>query len=134
MLKREFLPEFLNRIDDTVLFHPLTLDDLEQIVGIQLRRLESQMLESGMTIDVTDAAKAELAREGFDPAYGARPLKRLIQQRLANPLATALLDGRVDRGRPAVRIDWDGSEFTFKTDEAETQVEGRGRVGCSRRG
>ena len=119
VLKREFLPEFLNRIDDTVLFHPLTLDDLNEIVGIQLRRFEAQMLDAGMTIEVSDGAKSELAREGFDPAYGARPLKRVIQQRLANPMATALLGGRVEGGRGGIRIDWDGSQFTFESTDAE---------------
>jgi ATP-dependent Clp protease ATP-binding subunit ClpB len=112
ILRNEFLPEFLNRIDETIIFRPLGMDQLGQIVGIQLRRLERQMAEAGLTLQITDAAKRQLADEGFDPAYGARPLKRVIQQRLANPLAVALLEGKVGAGS-TVAIDWDGREFTF---------------------
>jgi ATP-dependent Clp protease ATP-binding subunit ClpB len=114
VLKQEFLPEFLNRIDETILFHPLGMGELTKIVSIQLRRLESQMAEAGISIRVSDLAKQKLAEEGFDPAFGARPLKRVIQQRLANPLATALLSGRVGGEKGGtVEVDWDGSEFTF---------------------
>ncbi len=113
VLKAEFLPEFLNRIDDTIIFRPLGLEQLTRIVDIQLRRLQGQLTEAGLTVTVTDAAKKQLADEGFDPTYGARPLKRIIQQRLANSLATALLDGRISCGS-TVEIDWDGHEFTFK--------------------
>ena len=110
VLKREFLPEFLNRIDDTIVFHPLTMQQLTKIVDIQLKRLEAQMTEAGLTIRVTDKAKYQLAEEGFDPAYGARPLKRLIQQRIANPMASALLEGRFGPGT-MVEVEWSGSEF-----------------------
>ena len=112
VLRREFLPEFLNRIDETIIFHPLTMKELTRIVDIQLRRLEHQLTEAGLKLTITDEAKARLAEEGFDPAYGARPLKRIIQQRLANPLATALLDGRIKTG-DTLRIDWENGEFTF---------------------
>ena len=114
VLKREFLPEFLNRIDDTIIFKPLTMEHLTKIVDIQLRRLQSQLTEAGLTVKVSDAAKVQLAEEGFDPTYGARPLKRIIQQRLSNSLATALLDGSITSGGE-VDIDWDGDEFTFKS-------------------
>ncbi len=125
VLRREFLPEFLNRIDETIIFHPLTMKELTKIVEIQLRRLQAQMSEAGLTIELSDAAKAQLAEEGFDPAYGARPLKRVIQQRLANPLATALLGGTVGGdGRSTVLIDWDGSEFTFRAGEPASAVKG----------
>jgi ATP-dependent Clp protease ATP-binding subunit ClpB len=115
VLKREFLPEFLNRIDETIIFHPLTMKELTQIVDIQLRRLQAQMTEAGLTLEVSGAAKTALAEEGFDPAFGARPLKRVIQQRLANPLAAALLEGKVgqERGNLVV-IDHDGTDFTFE--------------------
>ncbi|HEX8203630.1 MAG TPA: ATP-dependent chaperone ClpB, partial [Isosphaeraceae bacterium] len=112
VLKAEFLPEFLNRIDETIIFHPLGRRELTQIVDIQLRKLQRQMTEAGLTIQVTDEAKRQLAEEGFDPSYGARPLKRVLQQRLANPLASALIDGRLGPGS-TVEIDWDGQEFTF---------------------
>ena len=87
--------------------------ELTRIVDIQLRRLQAQLTEAGLTVKITDEAKRQLADEGFDPTYGARPLKRIIQQRLANPLATSLLDGSVGPG-VEVLIDWDDSEFTFQ--------------------
>src|SRR5689334_12229293 len=112
VLKNEFLPEFLNRIDEVILFHPLKMEQLTKIVDIQLRRLERQMAEAGLTVRISDAAKKALAEEGFDPAYGARPLKRIIQQRLANELATELLDGRIAPSG-TVAIDWNSHEYTF---------------------
>jgi ATP-dependent Clp protease ATP-binding subunit ClpB len=112
VLKAEFLPEFLNRIDETIIFRPLGMEELTQIVGIQIRRLQTQLAEAGLSIQVTDEAKKELAREGFDPTYGARPLKRIIQQRIANPLATALLEERVKPGN-TIEVGWNGHDFTF---------------------
>ena len=89
------MPEFLNRIDETIIFHPLGRRELTQIVDIQLGRLERQLAEAGLSLRVSEAAEARLAEEGFEPAFGARPLKRVIQQRLANPLANALLEERI---------------------------------------
>jgi ATP-dependent Clp protease ATP-binding subunit ClpB len=112
VLRHEFLPEFLNRIDETIIFRPLGMDELTKIVEIQLRRLQGQLTEAGLTVKVSDAAKRQIADEGFDPTYGARPLKRIIQQRLANSLATGLLDGSISSGSE-VLIDWNDYEFTF---------------------
>jgi ATP-dependent Clp protease ATP-binding subunit ClpB len=112
VLKAEFLPEFLNRIDETIIFHPLGMDELTRIVAIQLRRLQAQLAEAGLNIQVTDEAQQQLAREGFDPTYGARPLKRVLQQRIANPLATALLEDRAKEGSTII-VGWDGNNFTF---------------------
>ncbi len=112
VLKTAFLPEFLNRVDDTIIFHPLGMKELTKIVDIQLRRLEGQLTEAGLTLRITDEAKARLAEEGFDPAYGARPLKRIIQQRLANPLATALLEEKIAEG-DTVEIGWDPARHDF---------------------
>jgi ATP-dependent Clp protease ATP-binding subunit ClpB len=112
VLRREFLPEFLNRIDETIIFHPLGREELTQIVGIQLRRLQAQMAEAELTIEVSDAARRQIAEEGYDPAYGARPLKRVIQQRLANRIANVLLEGKAAAGQ-TIRVDWDGHDFTF---------------------
>jgi ATP-dependent Clp protease ATP-binding subunit ClpB len=112
VLKAEFLPEFLNRIDETIIFHPLGMAELTKIVDIQLGRLERQLAEASLSLRISEAAKNQLAHEGFDPAYGARPLKRVIQQRLANPLASALLSQDIAPG-DTVEIDWDGREFTF---------------------
>ena len=113
VLRNEFLPEFLNRIDETIIFHPLGMSELTKIVQIQLGRLERQLTEAGLSLKITEAAKKQLAEEGFDPAYGARPLKRVIQQRLANPLASALLSQKISGGE-TVEIDWNGQEFTFQ--------------------
>ena len=112
LLRGAFLPEFLNRIDETIIFHPLGRGEIKQIVGIQLRRLETQLAEAELTLKISDEARDRLAEEGFDPAYGARPLKRVIQQRLANPLATALLEQKINAG-DTVEIGWDGHDFTF---------------------
>src|SRR5215204_3231737 len=89
-LKDHFLPEFLNRIDDVVIFHNLDRQQLRQIVRLQIERLQKQMAELGVTLKLTDEAMDEIVKEGYDPTYGARPLKRVIQQRIANPLATEL--------------------------------------------
>ena len=113
MLRGAFLPEFLNRIDETIIFHPLGKEEIKQIVGIQLKRLQRQLAEAQLTLEISTAARDRLADEGFDPAYGARPLKRVIQQRLANPLATALLEQKISPGE-TVEIGWDGHQFTFQ--------------------
>jgi len=112
LLKSVFLPEFLNRIDESIIFHPLGLEELTQIVDIQLGRLERQLSEAGLTLRVANEARARLADEGFEPAFGARPLKRIIQQRLANPLATALLEQKIRQG-DVVEIGCIGTDFTF---------------------
>jgi ATP-dependent Clp protease ATP-binding subunit ClpB len=113
VLKSAFLPEFLNRIDETIIFHPLGMNELSKIVGIQLKRLERQLAEANLSLKISDDARQQLAQEGFDPTYGARPLKRIIQQRLANPLATSLLSQEIASG-DTVEIGWDGTNFTFR--------------------
>jgi ATP-dependent Clp protease ATP-binding subunit ClpB len=113
VLRAAFLPEFLNRIDDTIIFRPLGRKELAQIVDLQLKRLERQLADAGLTIRVSDNARAHLAEEGFDPAFGARPLKRVIQQRVANELATALLEQSIHDGE-TVEIDWNGQTFAIK--------------------
>jgi ATP-dependent Clp protease ATP-binding subunit ClpB len=121
VLKAEFLPEFLNRIDETIIFHPLRMEELTKIVEIQLRRLQTQLAEAGITIRLTEEAERKLAEEGFDPAYGARPLKRVIQQRLANRLASELLAERIGTSG-TVEIGWDGHDFTFTPVGSEQPV------------
>ena len=114
ILRKNFLPEFLNRIDEKIIFHPLGYYELRKIVDIQLRRMVAQMTEAGLVLEMTDNAKVRLAEEGYDPAYGARPLKRVLQQRVANPMASAILSGKFPQGSTVV-IDWndDTSQFTF---------------------
>ena len=97
-----FKPEFVNRIDDIVRFRELTEDDLAAIVEIQLRALGERLADKRLTLRVTDAAKAALAREGYDPAFGARPLKRVIQREIGDRLAIALLEGRFSEGDTVV--------------------------------
>jgi ATP-dependent Clp protease ATP-binding subunit ClpB len=116
-LKEHFLPEFLNRIDDVVIFHNLGKQQLRQIVRLQIERLQKQMAELGVTLKLTDGAMDELVSEGYDPTYGARPLKRVLQTRIANPLATELLEGRHAAGATVV-VDVTPDGFVFQTDES----------------
>ena len=109
-LKVRFLPEFLNRIDDIVIFHPLQRDEIRVIVELQLERLSDRLAESGLSLSVSDAAIDEIASVGYDPTYGARPLKRVIQRQLQNPLATAILRNAYTEGS-TVYVDYNGSEF-----------------------
>ncbi|MFO0974538.1 MAG: ATP-dependent chaperone ClpB [Phycisphaerae bacterium] len=111
-LKQHFRPEFLNRIDETVLFHRLTRDHLLEIVDIQLAHLAERLASRELTLATTADAKAKLARDGYDPAYGARPLKRLIQQEIENPLARRLLAGEFGAG-DTVQIDVSGDGYRF---------------------
>jgi len=92
-MRAHFRPEFLNRIDEIVIFHNLKLDDIKRIVEIQLRSLAKRLSERGVSLELTDAAKEYLANRGFDPVYGARPLKRTIQKEIIDPLALRLLNG-----------------------------------------
>ncbi|QDT50400.1 Chaperonin protein ClpB [Symmachiella dynata] len=113
-LRREFLPEFLNRIDETIVFHPLGREEIRQIVDLQLRNLTKQLETAGYEFTVSDAAKDQLANEGYDPVYGARPLKRVIQQRLQNTLANEILSGKFAEGT-TVHVDAQDGEFVFTT-------------------
>ncbi|MCP3910192.1 MAG: AAA domain-containing protein [Actinomycetia bacterium] len=99
-----FKPEFINRVDDIVRFRSLTEDDLTPIVAIQLERLRDRLTQKRIDLDVSPAAISHLAREGFDPAFGARPLKRVIQRELADRLALAILDGEIEEG-DSVKVD-----------------------------
>ena len=118
-LRAAFRPEFLNRIDEIVIFHPLEREDLKQIIEIQLKRLRRLLAERKIEIQVTDAAKELLIREGYDPVYGARPLKRVLQQRIQDPLALQVLQGAVREGDLVV-IDATGNELTLTAVAPET--------------
>ena len=115
VLQKEFLPEFLNRVDEVIVFHPLGREEIREIVDLQLKRLDAQLERNGYKLEVSDQAKQLLANEGYDPAYGARPLKRVIQQRLQNGLANEILSGRFTAGE-TIFIDAtpDGFVFTAK--------------------
>ncbi len=111
-LKQHFRPEFLNRIDETVVFHALDQSNIESIAKIQLKLLESRLEKLEMKLEVSPAALAELAKVGFDPVFGARPLKRAIQQRIENPVSKLILQGKFGP-KGVIPVDVDGGEFVF---------------------
>jgi ATP-dependent Clp protease ATP-binding subunit ClpB len=115
VMQREFLPEFLNRIDEVIFFHPLGREEIRQIVDLQIVRLQHQLEEEGYAIDVTPAAKDLLAEEGYDPVYGARPLKRVIQQRLQNSLANEILAENIAEGS-TIHVDATHGSLVFNTE------------------
>ena len=111
-MRETFRPEFLNRIDEIVEFEPLTRDQIGEIVELQLARLRARLAERGLSLELTEAAKEQLAEAGWDPTYGARPLKRAIQRQIENPLALRLLEGDFEEG-DTVRVDVVDSELAF---------------------
>jgi ATP-dependent Clp protease ATP-binding subunit ClpB len=112
-LRNHFRPEFLNRVDDIIVFRQLSREDLVRIVDLQLERLEHMLAQRHMHIEVTPEAKALIAAEGYDPVYGARPLKRVIQRRLQNPIALQLLEGKFHEG-DTIRVARKGDELRFE--------------------
>jgi len=104
LLREHFRPEFLNRVDEVIVFRPLDESQLREIVGLLVKNVERRVAETGLSLEVTDAALALLAREGYDPVYGARPLRRAIQRQLENPLARRILSGEFSPGQ-TVTID-----------------------------
>jgi ATP-dependent Clp protease ATP-binding subunit ClpB len=111
-MREAFRPEFLNRIDEIVEFQPLTREQIGEIVEHQLERLRTRLAERGIRIELTDAAKEHLAEAGWDPTYGARPLKRAIQRMIENPLALRLLENEFEEG-DTVRVDVENGELVF---------------------
>ena len=111
-MRDHFRPEFLNRIDEIVVFQALSRDELAEIVELQLERLRTRLADRGLTLELTDAAKEALAEAGWDPAYGARPLKRAVQRLLENPLALRLLEGDFGEG-DTIRVDAHDGQLTF---------------------
>ena len=116
-LRLHFKPEFLNRIDDVVIFHQLSRDQIGLIIDVQLERLRSMLAERNVFLQLDDSAKALLMREGYDPSYGARPLKRAIQSHIQNPLAVKLLQGEILPGQ-TVRVTANGDQLEFRTEQA----------------
>jgi ATP-dependent Clp protease ATP-binding subunit ClpB len=113
-LQAHFKPEFLNRIDDIVVFHQLSKKEIAQIIDVQLERLLKMLHDRNITLSLDDSARELLAREGYDPAYGARPLKRAIQTLIQNPLAVKILRGEILPGQ-TVRVSADGDKMTFNS-------------------
>ena len=117
-LREFFRPEFLNRLDEVLTFEALKPEQLEAIVDVQIGRLAKHLADQDLSIELTEAAREQLAKEGYDPEFGARPLKRVIQRRILNPIADGILAGTLSRHQIA-RVDWDGTSF---------QVQARDRV------
>jgi ATP-dependent Clp protease ATP-binding subunit ClpB len=116
-LRANFKPEFLNRIDDIVIFHQLSREQIAKIIDVQLERLRAMLADRNIHLQLDDSAKALLAREGYDPHYGARPLKRAIQTMIQNPLAVKLLNGEVLPGQ-TIKASADGDKIDFKVEAA----------------
>jgi ATP-dependent Clp protease ATP-binding subunit ClpB len=112
-VKTHFRPEFVNRIDEVVVFHALGEEHIKEIARIQLGVLKSRLARMDYGFDVSDAAVTELAKVGFDPVYGARPLKRAIQSEIENPLAKSILEGRF-APKDAIRVDYRGGKMVFE--------------------
>ena len=122
VLREHFKPEFLNRIDDIVIFHQLSREEISRIIDVQLERLRNLLAERNVEIVLDDSAKELLAEEGYDPTFGARPLKRAIQSLIQNPLAVKLLRGEIQTGQ-TVLVSADGNKMKFTPEVAATAVQ-----------
>ena len=122
-LKRTFRPEFLNRVDGTMVFHALNRDEIKQIVDLELDKVRERLVEHRLTLDVTEEAKGFLASEGYDPSFGARPLRRVIQNMVEDALSEGILAGKFQVG-DTVRIDQKDDKVSLEvTAHAEPEVE-----------
>ena len=119
----QFRPEFVNRLDDLVIFHPLTRQELGKIVDLQVKQVASRLTDRRITLDVTEAAREWLADTGYDPAYGARPLRRLVQTEVGDQLARMLLAGKVHDGE-TVLVDHTGGEHLELSVHQQDPMEG----------
>jgi len=120
-LRKEFRPEFLNRIDEVIIFHGLKKEHLKRIVEIQLEDVKRRLAEHKIRLEITEKAKERLAEEGYDPAFGARPLKRTIQNRILNPLSLDVLSGKFSEG-DVVSVDVKDGEYTFQQVQEEIEA------------
>jgi ATP-dependent Clp protease ATP-binding subunit ClpB len=125
VLRQHFRPEFLNRIDDVIVFSRLDQAQIREIVRIQLRELEKRLEDREMRLDINDECLDFLAKEGYDPTFGARPLKRVIQRRLQDPIARAILDGTLAEGDVIGVSTGDDGLTIHKTATAEPKVSSR---------
>ena len=114
-LKETFRPEFINRVDEVIIFQDLSLDNVKLIVDLQMREVRARLAEYNLEVTLTDAAKQWLAEHGYDPQYGARPLRRVIQRYIENPLSIQLLQGKFDAGAH-IEVDYEsGENLEFRT-------------------
>jgi ATP-dependent Clp protease ATP-binding subunit ClpB len=120
-LRKHFRPEFLNRIDDLILFHSLRKEELRKIVALQIRRVQKRLADQKLVLEVSEAAMDFVAQSGYDPVYGARPLKRAIQRELENPLATMILEHTFTEGA-VITVDLEDDELSFDSHEPQTDL------------
>jgi len=113
LVQRGIRPEFLNRIDEIIVFHPLNWGEVKQIVRLQVENVQKMLRENGLALEITDAAIEFLANEGYEPEFGARPVKRAIQHLLLDDLSKSLLAGRLDRNRP-IKVDVKEGKLTME--------------------
>jgi ATP-dependent Clp protease ATP-binding subunit ClpB len=113
-MRAHFRPEFLNRVDDIVLFKPLTLAEIKRIVELQLKLLRARLADRRIELELSDAAKEHIAREGYDPVYGARPLKRFLQRHIETPLSRKLISGEITDGS-RITVDFKKGELLFES-------------------
>jgi ATP-dependent Clp protease ATP-binding subunit ClpC len=130
-LRQTFRPELLNRIDEIIVFDPLTEDDLKQIIELLLKDVRERLADRKVDLELTDAAKAALVAEGYDPVYGARPLRRTIERRVANPLSRRILAGEFAEGETAL-VDYVDGEYVFDKKEPARKREKVGAGAKSR--
>jgi len=118
-LKGAFRPEFINRIDEIIMFSPLTIEQMEEIVVMQMKEVQDRLNEHNISVELSDAARQWLAKEGYDPAFGARPLRRAIQKNVESPLSMELLGGKFkDGGRVLVDVDETENKIVFQTPQS----------------
>ena len=120
-LRYAFRPEFLNRVDEIIVFHALSEEHLQQVVEIQLGGLRARLVERHIQLDLSEAARTYLVRAGYNPSYGARPLKRVIQKAVETPLARMILKGEV-RDRQSVMVDYDADRGELQFTSVEETV------------
>ena len=116
VVRQHFRPEFINRVDDIVVFHPLSRDDVREIARLQLEIMRERLNEQELDIKLTDRAVTDLVEEGYDPVYGARPLKRVLRKRIENPLASKLLSGEFADG-DVIEVDLRDGDIVFEKRE-----------------
>ena len=121
LLRETIRPEFLNRVDEIIMFHPLLKKDIVDIIKIQLKHLERLVAENGIHIEFSDYALEYLAEQGYDPQFGARPLKRLIQKEIVNQLSKRILAGDIDKSEP-VLIDVFNNTVVFRNEAVEKKA------------
>ena len=112
-VRTHFRPEFLNRVDEIIIFHQLSREEIKEIVEIQIERLKARLQDRHLDVELTERAKDLLVDEGYDPTYGARPLKRTIQRRILDPLALKVLQGEFREGE-TILVDAEGGDFVFR--------------------